>query len=115
VIAQTSTATNHAQSGPRGPAMAKVDRWTIIDPNLKTNDISAGTNQARLIEGKFRDACSALKDRMQQLERLDIAARKGQSVLGCLIGGNYAAFSSQRARLNDIFVNTMAAQDGARE
>jgi non-canonical poly(A) RNA polymerase PAPD5/7 len=95
--------------------MAKADRWTIIDPNLKTNDISAGTRQARLIEKKFRDACSALKGRMQQLERLDIDARKGQSILGCLLGGNYAAVSSQRARLNDIFVRTMATQDGARE
>jgi non-canonical poly(A) RNA polymerase PAPD5/7 len=90
------------------------NKWTIIDPNNKENDISGGTARAREIAKKFRDACSAIKDRMQQLERLDIAARKGQSILGRLIGGNYAIFSKQRARLADIFVKSMAAEDGAR-
>ena len=107
-----STVTHQFQSRAQA-GKDKHDRWTIIDPNVKTNDISAGTIKARTIAEKFGDACSALKDRMKKLESLDITDRKNQSILGHLLGANYEAFTTQRARLQTIFEDTMEG-DGAR-
>lgn len=103
------------QVGSRvGPKVLKQGRWTIIDPNNRTNDISGGTSSATHIASKFGAGCRALKERMQLLERQDVTARKGQSILGRLVGGNYAVFAEQRAQLHNVFVR-MAATEGARE
>jgi len=50
---------------------------------------------------------------MKKLESLDIADRKGQSILGHLLGANYEAFTTQRATLNAIFDGLRVGGDGA--
>ncbi|KAI9850767.1 MAG: hypothetical protein M1838_005100 [Thelocarpon superellum] len=79
-------------------------RLSIADPNKEQNDISGGSGQILLILNLFSQAYDRLTQRMDQLRHADLPARRGQSLLGCILAGNYAAFDEQRSRLHDIYV-----------
>ncbi|KAK5001191.1 hypothetical protein LTR66_000068 [Elasticomyces elasticus] len=81
------------------------DRLTIMDPNRAGNDISGGSKNIDLIFRCFADACSALKQRMYDLQRMDFASRKDASVLHCMWGGDYSSFEAQRRRLRKLAQN----------
>lgn len=77
-------------------------RFSIFDPNDSTNDVSRGTIQAPKIAGLFSDACQSLKHRMNELHSMDIRSRRSQSILSCIIGGDYSSFDKQRALYDQL-------------
>ena len=69
------------------------DRLTIIDPNNSMNDISGGSRSIDLVMDVFRRARAQLDRRLEEVGR---GQRAGQSILGCLLAGNYSIFEHQR-------------------
>ncbi|KAK2626176.1 hypothetical protein QTJ16_004438 [Diplocarpon rosae] len=72
----------------------------IIDPNRQDNDISGGASNTRTILKSFSDAYNLLQHRMGELQRSE--NRTNQSILECVIGGNYRSFELQRAHLAHV-------------
>ncbi|KAF1812885.1 Nucleotidyltransferase [Eremomyces bilateralis CBS 781.70] len=86
-----------------GNAKIKPERLTIIDPNNPTNDISGGSSRISTIFAAFRAAHGALEDRMDELRSMPMSERKGQSILGVVLAGNYITFETQRDHLEDTW------------
>ncbi|KAI9051262.1 hypothetical protein LZ554_005363 [Drepanopeziza brunnea f. sp. 'monogermtubi'] len=76
------------------------DKFCIIDPNRPDNDISGGSSNTSGIRKCFSEAYDALQHRMGELQRSE--NRKNQSLLDCIIGGNYKSFELQRAHLAHV-------------
>ncbi|KIW08033.1 uncharacterized protein PV09_00977 [Verruconis gallopava] len=83
--------------------IGKDDRWTIIDPHNPSNDLSIGSSQARLIQRKFSETYSILIRTMRSLEVAGPVLRKGQTLLGLIIGGNYERVILQRSILREVY------------
>ncbi|KAL9067034.1 MAG: hypothetical protein Q9157_006936 [Trypethelium eluteriae] len=78
---------------------AKADRLRVIDPNDGQNDISGGTKLIKLILTVFSEAHQTLVQRMTELSRQPPDERKGRSILGSIVGGNYTSYDRQREHL----------------
>ncbi|TVY32670.1 Poly(A) RNA polymerase protein [Lachnellula subtilissima] len=77
-----------------------IDKISIIDPNTPSNDISGGSsNTARILEC-FSHAYRDLQKRMGDLQASP--NRVKESILGCILGGNYSSFDLQRAHLAHV-------------
>lgn len=77
-----------------------IDKISIIDPNTPSNDISGGSsNTARILEC-FSNAYRDLQKRMGELQASP--NRVKESILGCILGGNYSSFDLQRAHLAHV-------------
>lgn len=85
----------------REPARAQnPNNLTIIDPNNSTNDISGGSREVHAVFEVFRKAHSHILQRMSKVR----AGKDVQgSILGCVLGGNYSSFISQRNRLSRLY------------
>ena len=82
---------------------SKADRLSIIDPNRYDNDISGGSQHVDIIFRAFASAYQKLKNRMEaEMHGLPVPS----SVLGELIGGNYAHYAMQRDQLRSVFEST---------
>lgn len=82
---------------------SKADRLSIIDPNRYDNDISGGSQHVDIIFRAFASAYQKLKTRMETEMHGGSAA---SSILGELIGGNYAHYTTQRDHLRSVFEST---------
>jgi non-canonical poly(A) RNA polymerase PAPD5/7 len=71
----------------------------IIDPNNPSNDISGGSSNTRVIAKCFADAHTALQKCMGDLQ---YSPRPDQSLLSCILSGNYTSFEQQRQHLADL-------------
>ncbi|ATZ46118.1 hypothetical protein BCIN_01g07800 [Botrytis cinerea B05.10] len=74
-------------------------KFSIIDPNRSDNDISGGSKNTPAIQECFSAAYSALQQSMNTLQHADLKTRQNQSLLRCIIGGNYESFQLQRDHL----------------
>ena len=72
---------------------------TIVDPNNSSNDISGGSREVRAVFDVFRKAHASLSKRLSQVQR---GQNMNSSILGCVLGGNYAQFDYQRDRLSRL-------------
>ena len=79
------------------------EKFCIIDPNDSGNDISGGAQNTPTITAEFRGALVALNKRMGELRTMTFEQRKNQSILGCILGGNYASFDIQRDHLEHVY------------
>jgi len=77
-------------------------RFTIIDPNNSRNDIAGGSRNTHTIIRVFSEAFAALQQRMSALQRLPMEQRRGQSILGVILAGNYSSFDEQRRYLSHL-------------
>lgn len=77
------------------------DRLSIIDPNNPGNDISGGSQNYPQIKVCFADAHKLLQERIERIARGD----KHNSILECILGGNYAMFREQRNYLRKVHRN----------
>ncbi|KAL9092598.1 MAG: hypothetical protein Q9165_004402 [Trypethelium subeluteriae] len=77
----------------------KADRLSVIDPNNAQNDISGGTKLIKLILNVFSEAHQTLVQRMTELDEQTVDERKGRSILGSIVGGNYTSYERQREHL----------------
>ncbi|KAL2063092.1 hypothetical protein VTL71DRAFT_6164 [Oculimacula yallundae] len=75
-------------------------KFMILDPNRVDNDISGGSSNTDGIRRCFADAFTMLQRRSAELQRSE--DRSNQSLLGCIIGGNYRSFELQRAHLAHV-------------
>ncbi|KAI6715221.1 hypothetical protein JHW43_002198 [Diplocarpon mali] len=82
------------------PYRGVKSKLMIIDPNREDNDISGGASNTPTILKSFSDAYDLLQHRMGELQRS--GNRKNQSILECIIGGNYRSFELQRAHLAHV-------------
>lgn len=80
-----------------------LERFSIIDPNNSTNDISGGSHNTFAIRKAFSQAFDDLRKRMSDLSAKSIAERRGQSILGVILGGDYSSFAVQRIHLEKIW------------
>ncbi|KAI1265516.1 hypothetical protein F5Y18DRAFT_386810 [Xylariaceae sp. FL1019] len=78
-----------------------LDRISILDPNNSTNDVSGGSSNFFSVKKGFSSAYRTLRDDMARLARQGPAGPK-DTLLGPLIGGNYASFEYQRNYLAKI-------------
>ncbi len=77
-------------------------RLSIIDPNRPDNDISGGSSNVLSIFKLFSPAHDALRIKMDELHHSTVEERKGETILGTVLGGNYGPFETQRARLKEL-------------
>jgi non-canonical poly(A) RNA polymerase PAPD5/7 len=70
------------------------NRLSIIDPNNSANDIAGGSSNAGTVLSHFARAHQVLTQRMALLAHDPNKA--GQSLLQCIMGGNYSSFENQR-------------------
>ncbi|KAH8598717.1 hypothetical protein B0O99DRAFT_650038 [Bisporella sp. PMI_857] len=82
------------KNGPRRPKIC------IIDPNRPDNDISGGSTNTPAIVQAFSNAFRDLQQRMAYLQRAE--NRSGESILKCMLGGNYKSFELQRKHLRHV-------------
>lgn len=75
-------------------------KFSIIDPNNSSNDVAGGSSNAYTICKFFSQAFKDLSKRMSDLQFSQ--ARKGQSLLECILGGNYESFALQRNHLQHV-------------
>ena len=79
------------------------ERLCIVDPNRSDNDISGGTSNIQVILGMFAQAHRILRQMMDNLHHADLQQRRGQSILGCILAGDYDAYEVQRKRLRELY------------
>ncbi|ESZ92184.1 hypothetical protein SBOR_7441 [Sclerotinia borealis F-4128] len=77
-------------------------KFSIVDPNRADNDIAGGSSNTPAIQDCFSAAYSALQQSMNTLQNSDLKTRRNQSLLRCVIGGNYESFRLQREHLAHI-------------
>jgi non-canonical poly(A) RNA polymerase PAPD5/7 len=80
-----------------------ADRLCIIDPNNSANDISGGSGNTAAILQCFSQTYSDLQTRMGELQYVSPAGRRNQSILKCILGGNYTSFKLQREHLAHVY------------
>ncbi|KAI9650082.1 hypothetical protein NHQ30_000095 [Ciborinia camelliae] len=76
-----------------------AQKFSILDPNKPDNDIAGGSSNTAGIQNCFSAAYSALQQSMNTLQHSDLESRRNQSLLRCIIGGNYESFKLQRDHL----------------
>ena len=72
----------------------------IIDPNNPANDLTGGAKNTMRILQVFSDSFGYLRRRMGEL--LAMTERKNQSMLGCIMAGNYTSYKLQREHLAHV-------------
>jgi len=77
-----------------------MDKFSIIDPNRSDNDISAGSQNTPKILQFFSNAYRDLQKRMGDLQASPNRAK--ESILGCILAGNYTSFDLQRQHLAHV-------------
>ena len=85
------------------PYQVKAGRLSIEDPNRPDNDISAGSTSIGIVLRSFSHAYDTLQQTMLALGQRDFSRRHGQSLLGTIVGGNYASFDTQRQRMRRVY------------
>jgi len=73
-----------------------------MDPNNPANDIAGGSSNTQTITKSFSEAFRALQARMAEMRVANMAERANQSILGCIMAGNYSSFDLQRAHLRHL-------------
>ncbi len=76
-----------------------LEKLSIIDPNNSENDIAGGSKNTPNILKAFSEAYRELQWRMAELHATPIEQRRGESILGAILAGNYSSFEIQRERL----------------
>jgi non-canonical poly(A) RNA polymerase PAPD5/7 len=74
----------------------------IIDPNNPSNDISGGSTNSPTIRRAFSIAFNDLSQRIGQVATSPQDNRRNQSLLHCILGGNYTSFELQREHLAHV-------------
>ena len=79
------------------------EKLSIVDPNNGANDIAGGSSNTPRILEAFSRAFRSLQNRMGELHSMSINQRRGQSILGVILGGNYSSFDIQREQLRRCY------------
>jgi non-canonical poly(A) RNA polymerase PAPD5/7 len=77
----------------------KQDGLSIQDPNRPENNISGGSHNVSLIFQAFAQAHDTITDRMRGTS---MGEDIGDSILECILGGNYTQYQEQRSLLRSL-------------
>jgi non-canonical poly(A) RNA polymerase PAPD5/7 len=77
-----------------------LNRLSIIDPNNPSNDIAGGSSNTPAVLLSLSQAYKDLQSRMGGLQYA--TNRRNQSILGCILAGNYSSFDLQREHLAHV-------------
>lgn len=77
-----------------------VNNLTIIDPNNSNNDISGGSREVHAVFEVFRRAHSQI---LQRMSKIQAGKDVRDSILGCVLGGNYSSFINLRNKLYKVY------------
>lgn len=80
-------------------AKQNANGLTIIDPNNKNNDISGGSREIDTVLDCFSHAHARIQ---QRLAHIRAGHDVEDSILGCVLGGNYTSFIHQRSKLSRL-------------
>jgi non-canonical poly(A) RNA polymerase PAPD5/7 len=86
---------------------ADREKLSIVDPNNEANDIAGGSKNTPKILEEFSRAFRNLQNRMSELRWMPIDQRRGQSILGVILGGNYSSFDIQREHLRKCYESSV--------
>ncbi|VUC29811.1 unnamed protein product [Clonostachys rosea] len=78
-------------------------RFSIIDPNNVSNDISGGSSNTRSIVARFDEAYSLLNERIRSIGE----GRATGGILDVILEGNYSSFRKQRDFLRHTHERTI--------
>ncbi|CAG9954786.1 unnamed protein product [Clonostachys rosea f. rosea IK726] len=78
-------------------------RFSIIDPNNASNDISGGSSNTRSIVARFDEAYALLNERIRSIGE----GRATGGILDVILEGNYSSFRRQRDFLRHIHEKTI--------
>lgn len=84
-------------------ANKNLEKFCILDPNDSRNDIAGGSSNTATIRLCFSRAYNSLQKRMGTLQYS--TDRQNQSILSCILGGNYGSFELQREHLSHLHEN----------
>jgi len=76
-------------------------KFSILDPNNSENDIAGGSSNTGAIRDCFSLTYDILQRRMGELQHS--SNRKSQSLLACILAGNYKTFKLQRDHLEHVY------------
>lgn len=80
----------------------KPDRLVILDPNRPDNNITGGSSEYPRISGLFSRVYDSISDRLDEFA--DRSPDDEQfSFLTDVIGGDFSAYTSQRAALSSVY------------
>lgn len=80
---------------------SNLTKFSIIDPNNRSNDIAGGSSNTSVIVDAFAKAYDDLQAAMDEVHKSP--TRTSKSLLSCIIGGNYRSFDLQREHLLHIY------------
>lgn len=80
----------------------RLDRLVIIDPNKPDNNITGGSSEYLRISGLFSKTYEVISSRLEDFANRD-KSDSHFSFLADVIGGDFAAYSAQRAALSTIY------------
>lgn len=100
-----------------GPRSKPSDETLLViqDPNVADNIISKSSYLIRLVFATFGEAYDALVNQMNALDKMDFEARKGRSLLGLIIGGDYREMEEHRERLRKVYCERIGHDKDLRE
>lgn len=87
----------------------------IQDPNALDNNISRSSYCVTTVLSCFAEAYDALTEQMSNLAVKDFDSRKGRSLLGLMIGGDYTEIEDHRERLRRVYVERIGSDQDLRE
>jgi len=83
----------------------KSHHLSIMDPNNPENDISKATFRILDVFRAFSQAYDLLEKRMAKMHWSSFEERQNQSLLGCVLGGNYDYIYKQRDKMRAAFLS----------
>lgn len=89
-------------------AAQNANNLTIMDPNNQNNDISGGSREVHAVFEVFRKAHSQI---LQRMEKIQAGKDVEDSILGCVLAGNYRSFIQQRNKLFSLYGGTPPSPD----
>lgn len=99
------------------PPYAKAQDETLLviqDPNVLDNNISRSSFCVPTVLACFGEAYDALTEQMSNLAARDFDSRKGRTLLGLLIGGDYTEIEDQRERLRRVYIERIGSDQDLR-
>jgi non-canonical poly(A) RNA polymerase PAPD5/7 len=87
----------------------------IQDPNVPSNNISRSSYMIELVLECFGDAYDVLTAQMAAMDVMDFERRKGRSLLGRIIGGDYTHLEHAREKLRHVYLDYIGTEADLRE
>ena len=99
---------------PVNPKPQDEQLLVIQDPNNTENIISKSSYLIKMVFACFGEAHDALVKQMGILEMMDFDQRRGRSLLGLVIGGDYRGMEKHRERLRRVYIERVGDEQDLR-